>query len=232
MPIWKTATKQSSRRSLVSPTIYMSETDQILVQLGAAHAALSQARFVQDAKKIADVAVAAHTYARRVKMSQETIDYALEIKLRAERLLGQMLAKTPNSKTGPKQLSTAEEPNSAPTLEELGIDKKLSSQAQRLAAVPTGDFESRLAAGERRAAVIISESSKEEVSPQEHKSPKRRQNVTDRVMNNLRYRINCDAAGAGIIEWQNVRLYVAVSDEAKATLDKLNWPKVEWKIMV
>jgi maltose-binding protein MalE len=90
-----------------------------------------------------DVAAAAEIYARRVKLSQETVDYALEIKLRAERGLSEMLARTPKHKgrlkrgpAVPKE-NYAENPNSS----RAWCDKKLSSQSQKLAAVPAKEFE-------------------------------------------------------------------------------------------
>jgi hypothetical protein len=106
------------------------ETDSILANLGTAHHALAQARTIEDFKKIADVAAAAAVYARRVKLSQQSIDYALEVKLRAERGLGEMLVRTPKHKGGNPKLATGaqmEPINGAPTLQELGITKKLSS---------------------------------------------------------------------------------------------------------
>jgi hypothetical protein len=134
------------------------EGDRILVQITAAHRALAEARTIEDFKKIADVAAAAEVYARRIKMSSESIDLALEIKLRAERGLGEMLARTPKHKGGKPKLATGtgKEPvNGAPTLEELGVTKKLSSQSQKLAAVPSKTFEAKIASGERRPSAFI-----------------------------------------------------------------------------
>jgi hypothetical protein len=136
----------------------MSNPDQILLKLGTAHHALSEARTIEDFKKIADVAAAAETYARCIHLSQETVDYALEIKLRAERGLGEMLARTPKHKGGNPKLATGTEKgpvNGAPTLEELGITKNLSSQSQKLAKVPSKTFEAKIAAGERRPSAFI-----------------------------------------------------------------------------
>jgi hypothetical protein len=87
----------------------------------------------------------------RIKAGVEVINYAMEIRLRAERLLGEMLAKTERNKGGqPEQKrSTGSfvEPVDrtptlpelglrTPTLPELGLDKKLSSRAQTLATIP------------------------------------------------------------------------------------------------
>jgi hypothetical protein len=136
----------------------MAETDdKILMQLGTAHHALAQARTIEDFKRIADTAAAAEVYARRVKLSQESVDFALEIKLRAERGLGELLARTPKHKgrlkLGPKVPEGNDgEPS---TLAELGITKNLSSQSQRLAKVPAELFEAKIAAGERRPTAFI-----------------------------------------------------------------------------
>jgi hypothetical protein len=136
----------------------MSETDdKILTQLGTAHHALAAARSIGDFKKIADVAALAERYARRVKLSQETADFALEIRLRAERGLGEVLARTPKHKGLLKQGPTVPEGKHGEpsTLAELGISKNLSSQAQKLAAIPIETFEAKLAAGERRRFAFI-----------------------------------------------------------------------------
>jgi hypothetical protein len=68
------------------------------------------------------------------------------VKIRAERLLGEMLAQTEDSKPGPKQLGSTKELNSNPTLEEIGVDKKLSMRSQQLASVPLRTFEEALSA--------------------------------------------------------------------------------------
>jgi hypothetical protein len=131
----------------------MTETDdKILTQLGTAHHALAAARSIGDFKKIADVAALAERYAKRVKLSQEAADFALEIRLRAERGLGEVLARTPKHKGLLKHGPTVPEGSRGEpsTLAELGISKNLSSQSQKLAAIPSETFEAKLAAGERR----------------------------------------------------------------------------------
>jgi hypothetical protein len=136
----------------------MTETDdKILLQLGTAHHALAAARSIGDFKKIADVAAAAEIYARRVKLSQETVDFALEIRLRAERGLGEVLARTPKHKGRLKRGAAVPEGNHGEpsTLAELGITKQFSSQAQKLAAVPSKTFEAKIATGERRRFAFI-----------------------------------------------------------------------------
>jgi hypothetical protein len=64
-----------------------------------------------------------------------------EIRIRAERRLVEMIREQKETvglgKPGPKkELSTAKEPNYRPELKDVGIDKKLSSRSQKLAAIP------------------------------------------------------------------------------------------------
>jgi hypothetical protein len=104
--------------------------------------------------------------ARIAKDKQLEID-ASEIRIRAERRLGEMIREQKNgeglAKPGPKpEIGTHKEPNSTPTLADIGISKKLSSRAQSLAAIPDEDFEVTL--DEHRAqqqAVTVAENRKE-----------------------------------------------------------------------
>jgi hypothetical protein len=71
------------------------------------------------------------------------VNYAAEVKIRAERLLGEMLAQTPKNEGGnPNLTSSKSEP--VATLEEIGVDKKLSMRSQQLASVPIQTFEDAL----------------------------------------------------------------------------------------
>ncbi len=84
-----------------------------------------------------DAAQAAEIFARRQKMSNETIRYATELKLDAERKLGEILRDTPKATGGQPYQSTgaalAPVAKPAPTLADLGISKKTSARAQKLA---------------------------------------------------------------------------------------------------
>lgn len=79
-------------------------------------------------------------------MSEETIQYAVELKLDAERKLGEILRDTPKA-TGaagigkPESAVPDEYRTQAATLADLGITKKTSAQAQKLAALPGETFE-------------------------------------------------------------------------------------------
>ena len=112
----------------------------------AAKYAIAQAKEVDEVKEIHDKAAAIKAYARQVNDRQMELD-ASEIRLRAERRLGEMLREQKEavgmnrgaSAGGVKESSrgTYTEPrDTTPTLAEVGIDKKLSSRAQSIAAIP------------------------------------------------------------------------------------------------
>src|SRR5271170_4337468 len=109
-----------------------------LVGYDAACAAIAIAKNVEEVKLIRDKAEAVRAYARQAKNKTLEID-AAEIRIRAERKLGELLAVMPKA-TGAKGVGT---PKSAlvrrehtATLKELGLTMDLSARAQRLAALP------------------------------------------------------------------------------------------------
>ena len=118
-----------------------------LVRYDAACRALAEAKTVDEAKQLRDKAEAMRAYARQAKNKDLETD-AAEIRMRAERRLGEMLALAKEagqiSPGQPPKNGAAEEPFSRVTLGEAGIDKKLSSRAQKLAAVPEDQFEGML----------------------------------------------------------------------------------------
>lgn len=119
----------------------MSGSDLVVVQLDKARLALSEAKTLQDTKKIIDIATSAEVYAKRQKLSQEAIDYAHDIKIEALAQLGRMLQETDKNEGGrPTKTGNGSEPV-IPTLADIGIDKKTSSIAQKLAALPKEQFE-------------------------------------------------------------------------------------------
>jgi N6-adenosine-specific RNA methylase IME4 len=86
---------------------------------------------VQEAISVSDVAEAARIYARRVGMSVPLINRATEIKLKAERKAGEILAGMDKAKN---RHSTVD------SLSSLGITGKQSSRWQRAALVPEDKF--------------------------------------------------------------------------------------------
>ncbi|SRR6266516_7655880 len=123
-----------------------------LARYDAACRAVAECRSVDEAKDIRDQAEAMRCYARMAKNRDMEID-ATEVRLRAERRLGELIAAqkaTVGLATGgqPYQRSSTsadgEPVDRLPTLADAGIDKKLSARAQRLAARPEGEFEEML----------------------------------------------------------------------------------------
>ena len=106
----------------------------------AACAAIATAKNVDEVKQIHDKAEAVRAYARQAKNKTLEID-AVEIRIRAERRLGELLAVMPKA-TGAKGIGN---PKSAlvkrehtATLKQMGVSMDLSARAQRLAAMTKG----------------------------------------------------------------------------------------------
>lgn len=119
-------------------------SDAVLVKIDRAKFALSEARTLQDVKQVSAMADAARVYAKRVGASTEAINCAGEIKLRAERKLGELLKCSTKNKGTLKQGPVVPKMNHGdlvPTLSDSGITKKLSARSQNLACVPEVDFD-------------------------------------------------------------------------------------------
>lgn len=109
-----------------------------LTKLTDATRMLAEVRSAPDAKKVMDMAAAAEHYARKAKLGDEAIQYAREIKIDAETMLGEFLAKAPKASGTRAQLvgdipkgekvvgGTKREPPT-PKLEDIGLTKKESS---------------------------------------------------------------------------------------------------------
>lgn len=118
------------------------QQDSVVANLLRASTALAEAKTIQQTKSILDVAAAAEIYARRQQLGEEAIGIAHSIKIEALRKLGEMLKDAPKAKArfheGNKKEPSS---NDAPTLAELGLDKKTSSVAQKLADLSDEAFE-------------------------------------------------------------------------------------------
>lgn len=127
-----------------------------LVRYDAACHALAVAKSVDEVKEIRDASEAMRAYARQAQNKQLETD-AAEIRIRAERRLGELLRAQKETvglnqgavpgKTGNKGAPVLDP---RPTLAEAGITKKLSSRAQKLAAVPAEEFELEIAGWRQR----------------------------------------------------------------------------------
>lgn len=115
-----------------------------LLRYDAACKAIAEARAVDEVKDIRDKAEAMRTYARQAKNVDLEV-MASEIRLRGERRLGELLIEAKDAgqitRGQPKKNCSDEEQNSRVTLEDIGIDRKLSSRAQRLGGIAEQAFE-------------------------------------------------------------------------------------------
>lgn len=119
-----------------------------LTKYEAARNALQIAVTVDEVKDIRDKAEAMAAYARQAK-DVELITWATEIKVRAERRAGQMLAEMPKRDGGDaaRVKARSHDVTEVPaTLADLGVTKNESSRWQKLAAVTDEQFESAVAA--------------------------------------------------------------------------------------
>ena len=114
-----------------------------LVRYDAACRALADAKSVDEVKGVRDKAEAMRAYARQAGNKQLEMD-AADIRERATRRIGELMneqRETVGLATGgehggrrSKDGSRIDPSNARPTLAQAGIDKKLSSRAQKLAA--------------------------------------------------------------------------------------------------
>lgn len=106
-----------------------------MVHLSAAKQALSKATSLSDVLEIKDKAAAIRTYMKAAGESLLVQNQAAELKLRAERKAGEMLAEMELPDGRPPKNGDGVSP-----LESLGITKKQSSRWQKEAAVPEEEF--------------------------------------------------------------------------------------------
>ena len=126
-----------------------------LARYDAARHALQAAHSVDEVKDIRDKAQAMAAYARQAK-DTELLEWATEIKVRAERRAGEMLRdmaeRGERATKGNPQMSHAA--TFGPTLDVLGINRSQSSRWQKLAAVPEDKFEQAVAAAKEIAGAV------------------------------------------------------------------------------
>jgi hypothetical protein len=121
-----------------------------LVKYDSMRLAIDEARKIDEAKDIRDKAIALETYSKQA-LDTDAERKCREIRLRAERRVGQLLKGAPESNGGrpPKQDSetppesggVSEGQEQPKTLKELGLSYNQSSQFQQLAEVPDEEFE-------------------------------------------------------------------------------------------
>jgi N6-adenosine-specific RNA methylase IME4 len=116
--------------------------NQPLITVDAALHALASANTPDELVTLVNQAAALQVYVRRAKLGMVAQNRCAELRLRAERKLGELLTTTPRLHGRPKSVRVE---NTLPSLSDLGVrDRKLSHRAQRIAAVPTREFEAYL----------------------------------------------------------------------------------------
>lgn len=123
-----------------------------LIKYESARYALQQAVEIDEVKDIRDKAQAMAAYARQAN-DTKLVEWATEIKVRAERKAGQMLAEMPKL-AGARGVGKKVESHDATPLSELGISKTQSSRWQKLAAVPDDQFEQAVSAAKEVAGEV------------------------------------------------------------------------------
>jgi hypothetical protein len=112
---------------------------QSLITVDDALRALAEARSPEQLIGLDNTAETLRRYAQRARLGMAAQNRCAEIRLRAERKLGQYLAGKPRNSGGrPKPVPPR---NGFPTLDDLGITRKLSHRAQRLAEIPVKVFD-------------------------------------------------------------------------------------------
>lgn len=113
-----------------------------LALLDQARSAIAEATTVRDAKTIRDRAEALEVYTKRAEYGAILQERCAEIKLRAERRAGELLAEM-NIHRGRPSAETVES-GEHQTLDQIGLSRKQSSRWQRLASIPEERFEEEL----------------------------------------------------------------------------------------
>lgn len=102
-----------------------------------AYGEIESARTIDEVKDIRDRAEAARQYAKAAGYSREITNMCAEIKIRAERKAGTLLADMPKQKPGEHwQEKRLQDATVTPSLKDLGIEKTQAHRWQQSAAIP------------------------------------------------------------------------------------------------
>lgn len=160
--------KATEGQSVITPTPEYSTS---LVKYDAMCLAIEAACAVDEVKDIRDKAVAIQMYAKQAK-NLDAERHAAEIRVRAERKCGELLADMPKAKGGNPNLPTGNKMEPVETLADLGITKRQSSEWQQLAAVPAETFEEVVAeSGIPSARIILASQLIQQSLSNEHYTP-------------------------------------------------------------
>lgn len=115
------------------------ERNNSLAVLQNATRLLAQVKDSRDAKKLMDMAGAAEHYAKKAKLGQEAIDHAHSIKIEAQSILGKFLKNAPRNEGGRPTKTSSNIEQVIPTIDDLGLTRKESSNSQLLADIANKD---------------------------------------------------------------------------------------------
>jgi len=119
----------------------MNENNSLVIFTKAA-LMLAEADTIQKAKELKSLALTAMDWAKRKGMGEAAIQHCRSYALEAERKMGEMLKVTDRAQGKRTDLVTKrDQVNDIPTLADLGLTKKESSEAQMLADLPSNVFE-------------------------------------------------------------------------------------------
>ena len=129
-----------------------------LVELGKQ--AIVQAGSFEELREIRSKAEALRTYQRAQGAALDAINAATQLRLRADRRMGDALAEMQKNEGGrPRESGDTTSPVSdAPTYAELGVDKKMASRCQALAGIGSEVFEAILEGHERQGVPVTNAS--------------------------------------------------------------------------
>lgn len=156
-----------------------------ITRIGRAIEAAATPEQIRKVIALADAAVAfANTY---FKEQREMIQRAKSVKLQAERKLGEILAAMPKATGGQPYQATgsASAPvDRAPTLADLGIDKKVSARARKLAALPAEQFAAVVAGDVPVSRIVASKPALSRRAPQRTKAAEARREAVSQAQAN------------------------------------------------
>jgi hypothetical protein len=118
-----------------------------LTHFNSARRELEMAASIDEVKSIRDKAEAMRIYARQAQYSLEMQNRCAEIKIRAERKLGEMLREANTAQRRQTNLlrgRTIQPRDDSPSLAELGISKSQSSRWQMIATIDSESFEEKI----------------------------------------------------------------------------------------